>query len=242
MDKIKKKICKSTNKEAFLQKELIKRKEKFAVYAEYQTEGRGMIDSLWKSEAGKNILISLVSYPHFLKPQKQFYFSMIIALTLYEYLEQHSLNCLIKWPNDIIVENKKIAGILIESEITKNTINFIVAGIGLNLNQREFSGEYGNPTSISRETGKEYDKEKVIDGLIKCFKKWYKTLENEKYQYIKEIYLSKLLGYNELKVYRNNNKIFEAEIIDVKENGHIVLESKNAKRKEYDLKEIELVE
>ena len=241
MEKIKKKICKSTNKEAFLQKELIKRKEEFFVYTNFQTHGRGMTDSTWKSEDDKNILLSLVLYPQFLKPHKQFYFSMIVALTLYEYLEQHSLNCLIKWPNDIIVEKKKIAGILIESEISKSNINFIVAGIGLNLNQTEFSEEYGNPTSLRSETGKTYDKEKVIDDLIKCFKKWYKSLENSEYQYIKDNYISKLLGYRELKVYKQNNKIFEAKIIDIKENGHIVLESKYGKRKEYNIKEIEFV-
>ncbi|TAL80863.1 MAG: biotin--[acetyl-CoA-carboxylase] ligase, partial [Bacteroidetes bacterium] len=102
------------------------------VYTNYQSAGRGQIGNKWESENGKNLLISIILFPSMIIPVNQFFISMTLSLGICDFLKRHIPSCSIKWPNDIYVNNDKIAGILIENSIIDNKIENTIAGIGLN--------------------------------------------------------------------------------------------------------------
>ena len=127
----------------------------YVITADKQENGRGRQNKAWESEAGKNLLMSILLHPQY-TPQDQFYICRYVSLALVELLttQLQMDKVSIKWPNDIYVNDKKIAGILIEHFLQGNRINYSIAGIGLNVNQTVFSENIPNPTSILLETNK----------------------------------------------------------------------------------------
>ena len=110
------------------------------VVADHQTQGRGQRGNVWVAEAGQNLTFSLVYKPHFLKPELQFLLNIITSLGIKDVLQQFLLQGIaIKWPNDIYIQGKKVAGVLIESAIKGRQLQHAVIGVGLNVNQTTFS-------------------------------------------------------------------------------------------------------
>ena len=144
----------------------------YTITADKQENGRGRQHKIWESEGGKNLLMSvLLRTP--CAPQQQFHICRYVSLSLVAFLtEQLNMeNAYIKWPNDIYVEDKKIAGILIEHFLQGNTINYSIAGIGLNVNQTVFPKNLPNPTSILLETNKETAPLFCMEEIVKNMKK-----------------------------------------------------------------------
>lgn len=109
------------------------------IMAVQQVAGRGQQGTVWHSERGKNLTFSVLLNPTFLDPIHQFRLTVAISLALTNWLEpllQHPVK--IKWPNDIFVDDKKIAGILIENQLTGKNWKSAIVGIGINVNQTEF--------------------------------------------------------------------------------------------------------
>src|SRR5665648_1178797 len=104
------------------------------VYTNYQSAGRGQTGNIWESEDGKNLLVSIVLFPSFIIPACQFLISITLSLGICDFLKRYIPACAIKWPNDIYVNNDKIAGILIENSVMEGVIESSIAGIGLNIN------------------------------------------------------------------------------------------------------------
>lgn len=134
------------------------------VSSDYQTHGKGRNDRVWTAEQEKNVLMSFIVKDEELLNE----FSSISIGTAYviaEYLESLGIKGVsIKWPNDIYINGKKVCGILLEASLP----NYLVVGFGLNLNQKQFLGDYRvKPTSVANELGGELDKDIVIDELIK---------------------------------------------------------------------------
>ncbi|MBQ6667881.1 MAG: biotin--[Bacteroidales bacterium] len=127
------------------------------VMTDFQTTGRGRQTNSWHSERGKNLLMSILIYPH-LPVEAQFRVTEWISLALADHLRQNvGLEPQIKWPNDIYINGKKIAGILISHHWHSNEIASSIIGIGLNLNQELFPDTLPNPTSVILENGKSSD-------------------------------------------------------------------------------------
>ena len=127
--------CLSTND--FLTN-LLKRnkiREGDSVVTDYQRKGRGQRNNKWSSEKGSNILFSFLLSPNLIVSH-QFYLHVIISNAIIESLKKINVVGKIKWPNDIYVNNKKIAGILIESFISGKKVQNSIIGIGVNLNQK----------------------------------------------------------------------------------------------------------
>ena len=112
--------------------------EGFLVYTDFQTAGKGQPGNTWESEAGKNLLFSIVLYPHEIPIHEQFVLSEIASLSIKNILAKYTDGISVKWPNDIYWNDRKIAGILIENSLKKNEINYSIIGIGLNINQTIF--------------------------------------------------------------------------------------------------------
>src|SRR5690606_4392063 len=103
-----------------------------------QLKGRGQRGAVWLSEHGQNLTMSVVFKPTFLTPQDQFYLNVVVSLAVRAVLASYCSEAFVKWLNDVLVHNKKVAGILIENQIKGNVLANSVAGIGLNVNQQSF--------------------------------------------------------------------------------------------------------
>ncbi len=139
----------------------------FALMAREQTAGRGQRGNSWEAEAGKNITLSLILRPVELPAARQFELSEAVALAVADTVESLGIDRVsVKWPNDIYVGDRKIAGILIENALGGTYISRSIVGIGLNINQHEFHSDAPNPVSALQLTGREYDIEEVAGQMI----------------------------------------------------------------------------
>ena len=105
--------------------------EGLVVASFFQKQGRGQRGNRWESESGKNLTFSLLLRPSFMKVEEQFDISKIVALAISDWLKSNNVDACIKWPNDIYVGDKKIAGILIENSFCSSTLDVSIIGIGL---------------------------------------------------------------------------------------------------------------
>lgn len=127
------------------------------VIADAQTAGRGQRGNSWESEPGKNLTFTLLHRPKGVLPREQFAISEATALAVADFLEENGFIATVKWPNDIYVGDRKIAGILIEHSLTGSAITDSRIGVGLNVNQQEFRSDAPNPVSMRQLTGHDYD-------------------------------------------------------------------------------------
>jgi BirA family transcriptional regulator, biotin operon repressor / biotin---[acetyl-CoA-carboxylase] ligase len=211
------------------------------VLSHYQIQGRGQRGNSWESAPGKNLLASFVLFPSFLPPSKQFYLSKITSLALIEFLKPIVNNITVKWPNDIYVGKEKIAGILIETSIQGNQFHSAVAGVGLNLNQEDFSPKLPNPVSLKMLTGKNYDTEVSACRIKAVFMNWYQKLQAGLTDEIDELYHKNLFRINEWAVFKKDDKRFEARVLGTGEYGQLILEDRLGNQSSYMFKEIEFV-
>ncbi len=211
------------------------------VHTNFQTEGRGYSENKWESEDSKNLLLSIVLYPSFIKPEEQFSISMAISLGICEFLDHHTRACTIKWPNDIYVMNDKIAGILIESTIAGEKMEYSIVGIGLNINQTGFSPGIPNPTSLRIITGVDYDTVVCLKNLSAAIDRRYKQLITGEKDSIKCDYVSRLFRINEWSKFKDEKEHFNGRILTVNDEGKLIIEATGGKKREYSFKEVEFI-
>jgi BirA family transcriptional regulator, biotin operon repressor / biotin---[acetyl-CoA-carboxylase] ligase len=209
------------------------------IVAKSQNSGKGQGDNLWQSDYDKNILCSIIVSSDFVKPMEQFRLSKITSLAVHNTIESFKLKPTIKWPNDILIKNKKIAGILIENTILHDHIISSVIGIGLNVNQQKFPEFTNEATSLFLETKKEYDLNNVLDILLLKFEFWYTKLSLGDIENIDLEYLKNLYGLNKTLSFTKDGEIFKAAIIGVGESGKLYLRRDDGKILKLMFKEVE---
>jgi BirA family transcriptional regulator, biotin operon repressor / biotin---[acetyl-CoA-carboxylase] ligase len=210
------------------------------VVAKHQTFGRGQMGTKWVSEQGKNLTFSLLINFKKLNVKDQFYLSMAVALGLIYALRHFvSVPLKIKWPNDILAEKDKIAGILIENILKSENINHSIVGIGLNVNQTEFPATIENVTSLKKLSGKTFNNDELLDKMVTSIKKYSCYVEDEKFDILKQMYLSNLYKFETPAMFEDKNgEIFLGKISTVDENGRLVVELENETTRKFSLKEI----
>ncbi len=211
------------------------------VLAYFQEKGRGQRGNYWESESGKNVLMSIILFPEFLAAEKQFVISKIVSLAMYDFLVSEISGVSIKWPNDLYVENRKIAGILIENGIKGRNVYSSVLGIGLNVNQDKFISGAPNPVSLKQLTGKHYENSDVAKKLTNHVFSWYKTLQEGNFEHIDTVYFSRLFRRDVWSIFKKDGAEIEAKIIGIGEFGQLILSERNGNISEYMFKEIEYV-
>jgi BirA family biotin operon repressor/biotin-[acetyl-CoA-carboxylase] ligase len=204
------------------------------VWAEYQTAGRGCGTNSWESERGKNLTFSVLLHPAELPANRQFQISMQVSLALCEALGHHIGDLSIKWPNDIYWRNGKIAGILIENRLQGSIIRDSIVGIGLNVNQREFRSDAPNPVSLWQISGQETNREELLGDILRHFDEL--LAEDVRSRYLSRLYRRK--GYHP---YADRQGAFMAEIADVEDDGHLLLNDDNGQQRRYAFKEVSFV-
>ena len=169
-----------------------------------QSAGRGQIGSKWESEAGKNLTLSIILYPQFLIPSQQFLLNQAISLGLYDFLSSYLPKGLkIKWPNDLYVEDRKIAGILLQNTLSSQKIQSSVAGLGTNINQTVFSKELPNASSLALENNREYALSKLFTPLCLALERRYLQLKSGRAHLLQQDYLQNLFRFMEEGLFRN---------------------------------------
>ena len=173
-----------------------------------QTQGRGQRGNLWLSEPGKNLLFSVVlkysdgaGAPSLLPAvlgYDQFVISQLTSLAVVDLLASHGIETQIKWPNDIVVNGKKICGILTEL-CFHNGKGIVIIGTGINVNTDEFPEEIRDIAgSLKVETGKEISREALIASVLKYFEKFYEQYEKtEDFSLLKGQYECMMANYNQ---------------------------------------------
>lgn len=214
------------------------------IYTDNQTHGRGQRLAQWQSEIARNLTLSCILKPTGLDINSTFYLSKISALAVYdllaEILNDSQYDIKIKWPNDILVNQKKIAGILIENNIQKTIIQHSVIGIGININQDDFKEL--NPTAVSLKQIKNeiFDRKVVLEKLCIHIEKWYLKLKQLKFDDIDEQYLSKLYGINQTLTFKNQGNLpFEGFLKGVNKEGKLMVEMNDFTLRFFDIKEIQ---
>ena len=206
------------------------------VMSQYQKKGKGQRGQVWTSQAGKNLMFSLY-LPNFTLPTKEvFSINKIVSVCLLHWLSSFQIpNICVKWPNDILSGDSKLAGILIESNVLQSTANSIIIGIGLNVNQVEFQN-LPNATSMQLLTGTNYDIDTLLlsltTKLIECLTHPIKNCNDDYHKY--------LYGLGQSRFFLKDNKTFEGIIQSVNSEGKLVLET-TAGEQVFDVKELQFV-
>jgi BirA family biotin operon repressor/biotin-[acetyl-CoA-carboxylase] ligase len=187
--------------------------------AAYQHAGRGQQENRWESEAGKNLLFSVLLRPVRFRAEAQFLLSQAVSLGVCMYLRSEGLPALIKWPNDIYVNEKKIAGMLLEHHVCGEYISATIAGVGLNVNQTQFV-HAPQAASMCTEMKKEVHLHTVLKGLLAAIFRYYEG----RHDTLPAQYLKVLYRYRQWAWYRADGKCFRAQITAVEPAGALVLE------------------
>jgi BirA family biotin operon repressor/biotin-[acetyl-CoA-carboxylase] ligase len=211
------------------------------IHTNYQLAGRGQLGNQWESAENKNLLISIILYPSMVTASEQFIISKVVSLGICDFLKRYIPECRIKWPNDIYVNNDKIAGLLIENSVMGDIIENSIIGIGLNINQKKFFSDAPNPVSLRMLTGKELDLPNCLDELSYNLDKRYKQLIGGDYSKISTDYISQLFRLNEWFGYRDINGQFSGRLLTVAEFGRLKIETQSGEIKDYAFKEVEFI-
>ncbi len=215
--------------------------EGVTIVTKYQIAGKGQQDNFWESEKEKNLLFSVILHPCFVKVEKQFLLSKAVSLAVTDFVKTEVSNVTIKWPNDIYVDDKKISGILIENTLSGNIISNTVVGIGLNINQTGFRSDVPNPVSLKMLTNKTYNLNDCFNQLCYFIEKRYKELKKD-FNKINFEYLKNLYRFNSYNLYESRGGKFLAKIINVENNGELILETQQGEIKKFFFKEVSFLD
>jgi len=208
--------------------------EDMVVWADYQTAGRGQGTNRWESERGQNLTFSVLLHPVCLQANNQFTLSMQVSLALCEALGKYIGDLSIKWPNDIYWRDAKIAGILIENRLHGSELRDSIIGIGLNVNQHRFVSDAPNPVSMWQICECETDREVLLQDILSAMHHFFS--QNARQQYLAKLYRRE--GFHP---YADKEGAFMAQIADVEDDGHLILQDEEGYHRRYAFKEVSFI-
>ncbi len=211
----------------------------FVVWAEEQTAGRGQMGSSWQSRKSENLTFSIyIQWDNF-PVDEQFLFQQMISLSLVYILESYGIkDLLVKWPNDIYCGDEKIAGILVENSLCGSIIESSIIGIGLNVNQTDFSGFDRKVTSMVKKLNSAVDRSMLIQKITSDLLFKSKAILKNKAIY-QESYLEQLYHADAVYWYMDAKKNrFQAKIQGIDSIGRLILKKLDGTENAYALKEI----
>ncbi len=212
----------STSK--YLKENYIALKDFTFVSSLYQTNGKGRMDRSWESNKGENLLFSLlIKKKTLLKLYSSI--SILSATVILSVLKEYNIdNVMIKWPNDVYIDDKKVCGILLESISTSENLECIVLGIGLNVNQKVFIDS--RATSMSLKLKKDINQKELKEKIYNRLMEELERLEEGKSNYLSTIRLNNYLKNKEVYAIIDNEKVL-SKVIDINDDNSIKVESNN---------------
>ncbi|KAE9636214.1 MAG: BirA family transcriptional regulator [Epulopiscium sp.] len=218
----------STNKEA---KKLAAsgEKEGTIVISEEQLAGRGRLGRTWISPAGTGIWMSVILRPS-IAPTDASKITLLAGLAVCEGIKEATgLPVQIKWPNDLVLHNKKICGILTEMSAEMEKINYIILGIGINVNTDSFPEDLKNTaTSLKIEGEKEYDRKEIVKAILMYLEQYYELyMKNQDMEDLLEKYKNHCLTLGkEVKIIHRNEE-FIGKAVDLSKEGELMVEKQD---------------
>lgn len=206
------------------------------ILSHYQTSGRGQRGATWKSDRDQNLTFSLILHPSTLNIEHQFLLNKTISLGICDFLAPDVDGVSVKWPNDILVGNSKIAGILIENAITGSKIDHSIIGVGLNLNQETF--EFPRALSMYNLLGRKFDVRQTCILVANAILARYSQLVTAGNQEIDGEYLDSLFGLNQPRSFNYKGTAITGTIRGVDHWGKLLVEADHGDMIACDLKEI----
>jgi len=211
------------------------------VLAENQTKGKGQMGSVWVSEKGKNLIMSTLIKDVLINTDQVFHLNVAVAVTIIDVLETlHLPNLAIKWPNDILSDEKKVAGILIENRFKSDTTIESIVGIGLNVNQKDFTA-FPKASSLALLTKKEYEVEQLLKLIVLKIKQNCELINSNTTEKLWDKYYSYLFKKDVEMPFEDANKnLFLGTILGVTPDGklEVILQDKTIKT--FGIKEIQM--
>ncbi len=199
------------------------------IVADYQTAGRGQRGNSWSSNAGQNLMFSIVLQPEKLRASHQFSMLECVALALTDTFEVFGIATTIKWTNDIYVGDRKMVGVLIENSLTDGYVSRSIVGIGINVNQTEFDPSLPNPTSMAAECGQTFACDEVLNKFYECLTLRLKSLNTED---IHNEYCSRLYRKGvEAEYALPDGTRFRGRICDVEPTGALLVDTAEGVRR-----------
>lgn len=212
------------------------------ILAQRQTAGRGQRGHTWESREGENLTFSLLLEPLFLSPSEQFLISECVALGVCDALMHYGIEAQIKWTNDIYIGDRKLAGILIEHKLQGSALARTVAGIGLNVNQKAFSDDLPNPISMAQATGREFDREEVLQTVATSLMARYEQLREGGAKELQADYHQRLYRLGQEHCYAlPDGSRFRGIIRGVEPTGALRIENERGELLSFLFKEVEFV-
>ncbi|MES2616516.1 MAG: biotin--[acetyl-CoA-carboxylase] ligase [Bacteroidota bacterium] len=200
------------------------------VIADHQTSGRGQRNNEWTSHPNENLTFSVILHAVTNTRTHPFNLNKCITLGLHHFitnaLPNHEVK--IKWPNDIYVNNEKIAGILIENNYMGQQLQASVVGIGLNVNQSFQNLSHLKATSFKDLQGFDYDRPLVFRLLLEALDNYFLKLDADQTEAINNLFNSNLLGYGVENAFTDNALTEKYIIKGCDEEGRILLEKDGA--------------
>lgn len=195
------------------------------VIAEKQNLGKGRNGKTWKSPSGVGIWMSVI-LKSMIDVENIAKVPSMISLAVREGIEKSiGLQTQIKWPNDIIVNKKKVCGILSESLLKSGTVDYIIIGIGVNVNQDEsFFCDIPWSSSLSIEKGRKFEREEIIGNILVCIEKYYNKFVKTKSLDIDELSKNSVFMNKMVRVSLENEEVI-GEVTGFKEDGSILIKS-----------------
>ena len=220
----------STNQYAIELLSKIKPSEGTVISTDFQSQGRGQIGSSWHSAAHQNLTFSCILYPTFLPVKDQFYLNQAIALAICETVRHFVKNgeVKVKWPNDIYINDQKVAGILIQNALHGKQILNSVIGIGINVLEEQFPAALPNPTSIIHWTNETLDRSSVLAIACHNLEKWYLTVKRNQFNQIREAYQQALYRFATESFFQraDTGEVIFGKIVGTNPTGKLMIEHK----------------
>jgi BirA family biotin operon repressor/biotin-[acetyl-CoA-carboxylase] ligase len=196
------------------------------VVADAQAKGKGRLNRVWQSPPAANLYVSIILRPEIqaaAAPQITLVAGLAVAELLSCYCPE---GVAIKWPNDILVRGKKICGILTEMKSSAADVDFIILGIGININMNRDDFEPAlreTATSLKIETGETFNRLDVISGLFNSFEKWYRLFLHRGFPGVRDAWLryADILGRPVRVVFRED--VQTGVVMGIDDDGTIVM-------------------
>ena len=215
--------------------------QNFCVSAEYQTSGRGQKSSKWESERSKNLTFTIVYNNLQLQIKHQFVLNALICLGIHKVLKSYHVESLfLKWPNDILADQKKICGILIENAISGSIIKTSYIGIGLNVNQQHFDN-LNHASSLKNILDKDVDRDQLLKDLINELNDLPKHIHDSNPEVVLDQYKARLYKFNTKSDFLINDSLVKGLIKDVDCSGRLNVDFIDGKTGKFQHKEISQV-
>lgn len=212
------------------------------VVAEKQLNGRGQMGTVWESEGGKNLTFSVLRRFDALNVKHQFVLNIAVSVAVHDVLNEFLVpDVTIKWPNDIMSGSKKVCGILIENVLKGERVGQSIIGIGLNVNQTNFTN-LDKASSLQRITGRKFDLEELLHSLLEHLWLQLESIDAKTVTQLLPTYEKLLFRKDKPSTFRNDQgEMFMGFIRKVSPIGKLVIELEDQVLKEYDLKEVNLL-